>query len=86
MLRTPDPSGWPCSAPNRTPGNSAHVADHAGLVQARVNGADAGRADARKINFATKASGVVQALGGAPVKATVTLDPLLFNAGIGYRF
>ena len=66
-------------------GKSAHVADHAGLVEARVPNADAS-APTHDIDFATKASRVVQALGGAPVKATVTLDPLLFNAGIGHRF
>ena len=43
-------------------------------------------ADARKIYFATTASGVVPALGGVPVEAAVTLDPLLFNVGVGYRF
>jgi outer membrane protein len=43
-------------------------------------------ADARKIYFATTASGVVPALGGLPVEAAVTLDPLIVNAGIGYRF
>ena len=43
-------------------------------------------ADARKVYFATTASGVVPALGGVPVEAAVTLDPLLFNVGVGYRF
>ncbi len=43
-------------------------------------------ADARKIYFATTASGVVPALGGLPVEAAITLDPLIVNAGIGYRF
>jgi outer membrane protein len=43
-------------------------------------------ADARKIYFETTASGVVPALGGLPVEAAVTLDPLIFNAGVGYRF
>lgn len=43
-------------------------------------------ADARKIYFSTTASGTVAALGGAPVEADVTLDPLILNAGLGYRF
>ena len=43
-------------------------------------------ADARKVYFATTASGVVPALGGLPVAAAITLDPLIVNAGIGYRF
>ena len=42
--------------------------------------------DARKVYFETTASGVVPALGGLPVAAAVTLDPLIVNAGIGYRF
>ena len=43
-------------------------------------------ADARKVYFETTASGFVPALGGAPVEASVTLDPLIFNVGVGYRF
>lgn len=43
-------------------------------------------ADARKVFFETTASGTVPALGSAPVGAVVTLDPLIVNAGIGYRF
>lgn len=43
-------------------------------------------ADARKVYFETTASGVLPALGGSAVEATVTLDPLIFNAGVGYRF
>ena len=42
--------------------------------------------DARKVYFETTASGFVPALGGPPVEASVTLDPLIFNVGVGYRF
>lgn len=42
--------------------------------------------DARKVYFATEVSGFVPALGGPPVKADVTLDPLVISAGVGYRF
>jgi len=42
--------------------------------------------DARKLYVGTSASGVIAALGGAPVSAAVNLDPLILNAGVGYRF
>lgn len=42
--------------------------------------------DARKLYVDTSVSGVVAQLGGVPVAASVGLDPLILNAGIGYRF
>lgn len=42
--------------------------------------------DARKLYVGTSVSGVVAQLGGVPVAASVDLDPLILNAGIGYRF
>lgn len=42
--------------------------------------------DARKLYVDTSVSGVIAPLGGVPVSASVSLDPLILNAGIGYRF
>jgi outer membrane protein len=42
--------------------------------------------DARKVYFDTEVSGFASVLGGPPVKADVTLDPLVVSAGVGYRF
>lgn len=42
--------------------------------------------DARKMYVDTSVSGVMAPLGGVPVAASVALDPLILNAGIGYRF
>jgi outer membrane protein len=42
--------------------------------------------DARKLFVDTSVSGVIAPLGGVPVTATVSLDPLVLNAGVGYRF
>ena len=42
--------------------------------------------DARKLYVDTSVSGVVAPLGRVPVAASVDLDPLILNAGIGYRF
>ena len=42
--------------------------------------------DARKLYVDTSVSGRVAQLGGVPVAASVSLDPLILNAGIGYRF
>lgn len=42
--------------------------------------------DARKIFVKTTATGTVPALGGAPAKASVTLDPLVVHMGASYRF
>jgi outer membrane protein len=42
--------------------------------------------DVRKVYVRTTATGTVPVLGGAPVQATVALDPLLVSVGIGYRF
>lgn len=42
--------------------------------------------DARKLYVDTSVSGVIAPLGGVPVAASVSLDPLILNAGIGYRF
>lgn len=42
--------------------------------------------DFRKIWVKTTATGVVNALGGAPVRAEVALDPLITHLGVGYRF
>lgn len=42
--------------------------------------------DARKLYVATDVHGRVPAFGGAPVEARVTLDPLVVNLGVGYRF
>jgi outer membrane protein len=43
-------------------------------------------ADARKLFLKTTATGTVPALGGPPVQAAVTLNPMLVSAGVGYRF
>lgn len=42
--------------------------------------------DVKKAYLRTKAKGNVRALGGAPMTADVTLDPLVVGAGITYRF
>lgn len=42
--------------------------------------------DARKIFLKTKAEGRLPALGNAPVKADVRLDPLVIFASVGRRF
>lgn len=42
--------------------------------------------DARKLFVGTKVTGTVPALGGPAVGADVTLDPLVLNLGVGYRF
>ena len=42
--------------------------------------------DARKLYVDTAVSGTIAPLGGVPVAASVDLDPLILNAGIGYRF
>lgn len=42
--------------------------------------------DARKLFVDTSVSGVIAPLGGAPVAASVSLDPLILNVGVGYRF
>lgn len=42
--------------------------------------------DARKLYVDTSVSGVVAQLGSVPVAASVGLDPLILNAGVGYRF
>jgi outer membrane protein len=42
--------------------------------------------DARKLYVDTSVSGAVAQLGSVPVAASVGLDPLILNAGIGYRF
>jgi outer membrane protein len=42
--------------------------------------------DARKLLLDTSVSGVIAPLGGVPVTASVDLDPLILNAGVGYRF
>jgi outer membrane protein len=42
--------------------------------------------DARKLYVDTSVSGVIAPLGGAPVAASVRLDPLILNVGVGYRF
>ncbi len=42
--------------------------------------------DARQLYLDTSASGVIAPLGGAPVTASVELDPLILHAGVGYRF
>ncbi len=39
--------------------------------------------DAKKVILRTRGSG---SLGGVPIKAEVTLDPLVLQAGVGYRF
>ena len=42
--------------------------------------------DARKIFVRTTATGSVPALGGPPVRAKVTLDPLVVHTGISFHF
>ena len=42
--------------------------------------------DVRKLYVDTSVSGVIAPLGGLPVAASVDLDPLILNAGFGYRF
>lgn len=42
--------------------------------------------DVRKLYVDTSVSGVIAALGGLPVTASVDLDPLILSIGVGYRF
>lgn len=42
--------------------------------------------DVKKLFLKTRASGTLPALGGAPVTADVTLDPLVIHAGLVLRF
>jgi outer membrane protein len=42
--------------------------------------------DVRRLYVATDVRGTVPALGGPPVDARVTLDPVVVNLGVGYRF
>lgn len=42
--------------------------------------------DVRKVWVKTTATGVVGALGGAPARASLKLDPLLVHLGVGYKF
>ncbi len=42
--------------------------------------------DVKKLFLKTTATGVLPALGGAPVRAEVTLDPLVIHAGLVLRF
>lgn len=42
--------------------------------------------DVRKVWVKTTATGVITALGGAPARAEVTLDPLITHVGVSYRF
>lgn len=43
-------------------------------------------ADVKKFYLKTRATGNVPALGGAPVSADVRLNPLVFQAGLGFDF
>ena len=42
--------------------------------------------DVKKAYLRTKAKGTVPAFGGAPMRANVTLDPLVIHTGVTFRF
>lgn len=42
--------------------------------------------DVRKVFVKTTATGTIPALGGPPASADVTLNPLIVQVGVGYRF
>lgn len=61
------------------------VVVHAGC-DAALNHRWSAFVDVRKLYVGTSVSGVITALGGIPVTASVDLDPLILSMGVGYRF